>query len=175
VPADPSAEVIEIRWPVADLGGLSGGQRLVRWPFVTGRRDREVHSIRVYCKRVTGVAPRKILVVDDQPMLAKAIRRMLTGHDVTVVGSAQEALTKLSAGDRYDVILSDLMMPGMSGMELHAAIGKLAPDQVTRMVFMTGGAFTPEARVFFDEVGSPTLEKPFDRAGLLAVIDNLLG
>ena len=108
-------------------------------------------------------------------MLAKAIRRMLNGHDVTVVGSARDALDKLEAGDRFDIIISDLMMPGMSGMDLHAAIGKLAPEQVTRMVFMTGGAFTPEARAFFDEVGCPTLEKPFDRAGLLAVINNLLG
>ncbi len=124
---------------------------------------------------MTDVTPRKILVVDDQPMLAKAIRRMLAGHDVTVVGSAQDALAKLEGGERYDVILSDLMMPGMSGMDLHAAIGKLAPEQVTRMVFMTGGAFTPEARAFFDEVGCPTLEKPFDRAGLRAVIDTLLG
>lgn len=108
-------------------------------------------------------------------MLAKAIRRMLSGHDVTVVGSGRDALTKLEAGDRYDVIISDLMMPGMSGMELHAEVGKLAPEQVTRMVFMTGGAFTAEAIAFFDAVGCPTLEKPFDRAGLLAVIDNLLG
>ena len=108
-------------------------------------------------------------------MLAKAIRRMLSGHDVAVVGSARDALDKLEAGDRFDIIISDLMMPGMSGMDLHAAIVKLAPEQVTRMVFMTGGAFTPEARAFFDEVGCPTLEKPFDRAGLLAVINNLLG
>lgn len=134
----------------------------------------EDHRDRVYCSLVTEPAQRKILVVDDQPMLAKAIRRMLSGHDVTVVGGAREAIAKLEAGDRYDVIISDLMMPGMTGMELHAAIATLAPEQVKRMVFMTGGAFTPQARTFFDEVGCPTLEKPFDRAGLLAVIDNLL-
>ncbi len=99
---------------------------------------------------------------------------MLAGHDVTVAGGARDALTKLEAGERYDVIISDLMMPGMSGMELHAAIATLAPEQVARMVFMTGGAFTPQARTFFEEVGCPTLEKPFDRAGLLAAIDSLL-
>jgi CheY-like chemotaxis protein len=117
---------------------------------------------------------RKILVVDDQPVLAKAIRRMLAGHDVTVVGSVRDALAKLESGERYDVILSDLMMPGMTGMDLHAAVTRLAPEQVSRMIFMTGGAHTPEARDFFDQVGSPTLEKPFDRAGLFAVIDSLL-
>jgi two-component system, NtrC family, sensor kinase len=113
-------------------------------------------------------------VVDDQPMLAKAVRRMLSGHDVSVAADAQEALAKINAGDRYDVIISDLMMPGMSGMELHAAIAVIDPDQVTKMVFMTGGAFTPEAQRFFNEVGSPTLEKPFDRASLMAVVDQLL-
>lgn len=117
---------------------------------------------------------RKILVVDDQPMLAKAIRRMLSGHDVMVVGSGRDACAKIEAGERFDVILTDIMMPGMTGMELHSEIAKLAPDQVARMVFMTGGAFTPEARAFFDAVGCPTLEKPFDKSGLLAVIDGLV-
>jgi CheY-like chemotaxis protein len=117
---------------------------------------------------------RRILVVDDQPMLAKAIRRMLSGHDVTVAADAHEALAMIVSGERFDVIISDLMMPGMSGMELHAAIAALDSDQVAKMVFMTGGAFTPAAQQFFNEVGSPTLEKPFDRAGLLAVIEPLL-
>lgn len=123
---------------------------------------------------VSELVPRKILVVDDQPMLAKAIRRMLAGHDVTVVADAREALAGIEAGGRYDVIISDLMMPNMSGMELYAAIATVAPDQVRRMIFMTGGAFTAQARDFFDQVGCPTLEKPFDRAGLLAVIDTLM-
>jgi CheY-like chemotaxis protein len=114
------------------------------------------------------------LVVDDQPMLAKAIRRMLSGHDVSVAADAQEALAKVESGERFDAIISDLMMPGMTGMELHAAIAEVAPDQVAKMVFMTGGAFTPAAQRFFNEVGCPTLEKPFDRAGLMAVLEPLL-
>lgn len=107
-------------------------------------------------------------------MLAKAIRRMLSGHEVILVSSGRDACAKIEAGERFDVILTDLMMPGMTGMDLHSEIGKLAPEQVTRMIFMTGGAFTTEARTFFDAVGCPTLEKPFDKAGLLAIIDGLL-
>ena len=116
---------------------------------------------------------RKILVVDDQPMLTKAIRRMLSYHDVTTVGSAKEGLAKIEQGERYDVILTDLMMPEVSGMEMRDLLAKLAPDQVDRMVFMTGGAFTSKAREFFDRVSNPTIEKPFDTA-LFAVIDALL-
>lgn len=107
-------------------------------------------------------------------MLAKAIRRMLAGFDVTVVEGAREAMATLQEGQRFDVILSDLMMPFMNGMELYKAIVALAPEQASRMVFMTGGAFTPETRTFFDEVGCTTLEKPFDKAGLLAAIDPLV-
>jgi CheY-like chemotaxis protein len=119
-------------------------------------------------------ARRKILVIDDQPTLAKAIRRMLGDHDVTVAGSGREALDKIEAGERYDLILSDLMMPEISGMDLHATLGTVAPEQVSKMVFMTGGAFTNQARDFFEQVPNPTIEKPFDRAGLLAVINGLL-
>jgi CheY-like chemotaxis protein len=136
------------------------GRRLVQWPSGIAYSG--------------SVSARRILVVDDQPMLCKAIRRMLAQHDVATVGSAQEAVDKVAAGERYDVILTDLMMPGMSGMELHAAISQLAPDQVSRMVFMTGGAFTPTARQFFEHVACPTLEKPFDKAGLLAILEPLL-
>ena len=117
---------------------------------------------------------RKILIVDDQPTLAKAIRRMLGDYDVTVVVSAREALDKFEAGDRFDVILCDVMMPELSGMDLHKRLAAIAPDQVERMVFMTGGAFTRQAAEFFDRVANPTIEKPFDRAALLAVIDGLL-
>src|SRR5512146_3456694 len=96
---------------------------------------------------------------------------MLGNHDVTTVVSARDALTRIEEGERFDVILSDLMMPELSGMDLHAALGRVAPDQVGKMVFMTGGAFTGSAREFFDHVANPTIEKPFDKAALMAVID----
>ena len=55
------------------------------------------------------------------------------------------------------------------------ALATMAPEQADRIVFMTGGAFTKQAAEFFTRVGNPTIEKPFDRAGLFAVIDGLLG
>lgn len=103
-------------------------------------------------------------------MLAKAIRRMLSGHDVTVVGSGRDALTKLEAGDRYDVIISDLMMPGMSGMELFHQLAAVQPALAERVIFMTGGAFSAAAREFLDEVKAPRLEKPFDVKPVRAII-----
>jgi CheY-like chemotaxis protein len=123
---------------------------------------------------VTDLGRHRILVIDDQPTLTKAIRRMLADHDVTTLASGQAALDMIESGERYDVILSDLMMPGLSGMELHARLQHVAPDQAKKMVFMTGGAFTKQASEFFEHVGNPTIEKPFDRAALFAVIENLL-
>lgn len=120
------------------------------------------------------VRQRKILIVDDQPELARAIRRMLADHDVTAVASAREVLDRIEAGERFDVILCDLMMPEISGMELHARLLTSAPEQVGKMVFMTGGAFTSQAKTFFEQVANPTIEKPFDRVALFAVIDGLI-
>ncbi|TMB29249.1 MAG: response regulator, partial [Deltaproteobacteria bacterium] len=63
-------------------------------------------------------APRgRVLVVDDEPMVGSSIRRLLgRDHDVVVVQSGKDAVAKIAAGERYDVILCDLLMPEMTGM-----------------------------------------------------------
>src|SRR5262245_49926168 len=109
---------------------------------------------------------RKILVVDDQPTLAKAIRRMLADHETSVATSGREVLDKVEGGERFDVILCDVMMPEVSGIDVYKRLLTIAPDQATKIVFMTGGAFTKQAAEFFDRVANPTIEKPFDRAAL---------
>ncbi|HEY6106545.1 MAG TPA: response regulator [Anaeromyxobacteraceae bacterium] len=115
-------------------------------------------------------------MVDDEPRMGKALQRLLSpAHDVTTVQSAREALGLVSAGARFDVILCDLMMPGMSGMALHAELGRAAPELVARMVFMTGGAYTAEAQAFLEEVPNRRLEKPFPPETLEALIGEMLG
>ena len=113
----------------------------------------------------------RILVVDDEPMLASAIRRVLSSqHDVETTTRAEEALERLRAGHSFDVIFSDLMMPQVTGMELYARICKEFPEQAPRVVFLTGGAFTQAARDFLANVSNRTLEKPIDRHGLLTLV-----
>jgi CheY-like chemotaxis protein len=117
----------------------------------------------------------KVLVVDDDPMVAAVVRRILANdHDLTSTTSAQHALDLCSGGERYDVILCDLMMPQMTGMDLHAELARLAPDQAQRMLFFTGGAFTERARSFLDEVENLRLEKPFDAVTLRTLIASRL-
>jgi signal transduction histidine kinase len=117
----------------------------------------------------------RVLVVDDEPAIGAAIRRVLAPeHDVAVLASAREALESIAGGEHFDVVLCDLMMPQMTGMDLHAELTKVAPDQAQRMVLLTGGTFTAAASQFLDRVPNPRVEKPFDAASLRALVRGLV-
>jgi len=115
----------------------------------------------------------RVLVIDDEPMIATAIRRTLSlEHDVVLSSAAAIALQRIKQGEEFDVILCDLMMPQMTGMELYEELVRTAPAQADRVVFLSGGAFTAAARAFLDEVPNPHLEKPFDTRQLLALVND---
>jgi signal transduction histidine kinase len=117
----------------------------------------------------------RVLVVDDEWVLAKAIQRTLAAHhDVTALASAAEAMKRLEAGERYDAIISDLMMPGMTGMDFHQAVLQLEPALAERMIFTTGGVFSETARGFLSRISNPRLEKPFDLSKLLELVNRLV-
>ena len=119
----------------------------------------------------TSGALARVLVVDDESMIGRAIHRMLSPHyDVTVVTRARDALSRIHGGARFDVILCDLLMPEMTGMDLHDELVLTAPDQAAAMVFVTGGAFTPRAREFLTEMAARCIEKPFDTAALRQMV-----
>jgi signal transduction histidine kinase len=113
----------------------------------------------------------RILIVDDDAIVARGLARVLREmHEVEVTEHAAEALALIEQGQRFDVILCDLMMPEITGAELHAELTKIAPGQAAAMIFMTGGAFTPAARAFLARVDNPRLDKPFELADLTALI-----
>jgi signal transduction histidine kinase len=115
----------------------------------------------------------RILVVDDEPMIVNVVRRTLAkDHDVEVATTAREAMAKLDGQARYDIILCDLMMPDMTGMDLHEHVRKRWPEEAQRMIFLTGGAFTARARSFLDNVANLRLEKPFDTTALRAIVND---
>jgi len=116
----------------------------------------------------------RMLIVDDEPMILGALRRSFSSdYHVTCVGDGRRALERLRLGERFDVILCDLMMPEMTGMELYAELGKVAPEQVERVVFVTGGAFTPRAREFLERIPNARVEKPIDFQNLRLLLRNL--
>jgi CheY-like chemotaxis protein len=114
--------------------------------------------------------PARVLVVDDDLLVARAVKRSLRSHDVVALASGRDALARLEAGERFDVILCDLIMPDITGMDLHEALARLAPDQARRMVFVTGGAITTRARDFVATTRNEVVEKPFDVAKLRDVV-----
>jgi two-component system cell cycle sensor histidine kinase/response regulator CckA len=117
----------------------------------------------------------RILMVDDDPAVLTATARALAlRHEVVAVPSAQAALDKIAAGEVFDLVISDLMMPVITGIDFHHSLSQIAPEHARRMVFMTGGAFTPSARAFLASVDNPTIEKPYDRFQLLALVDRLV-
>lgn len=113
------------------------------------------------------VAPRRqILIVDDDEMVGRALARALkVDHDLTVLSSGRAAEELLGRLD-FDFILCDLMMPDMTGMELHASISRTRPDLAQRFVFLTGGAFTVASREFLDAVKNERFDKPVNLRNL---------
>jgi PAS domain S-box-containing protein len=113
----------------------------------------------------------RVLVVDDEPMIGTAIRRTLQHeHEVVVLTSAREAFARLVAGEHFDVILCDVMMPEMSGVDLHQQLTLFRPALVERIVFLSGGTFTPNAHAFLGQVKNARLDKPFASEELHAVV-----
>ena len=142
----------------------------IEFPALAGwRRDAAPARTRAAPRRAT------VLVVDDDPLVARSIARILRGvHELEVRYDAAEALALIGGGRRFDVILCDLMMPLMSGMEFFTRLSEQAPDQAGRVIFMTGGAFTPEATSFIADVTRPTLEKPFAHDAVQLAIEQVL-
>ncbi len=123
----------------------------------------------------SGKAGGRVLVVDDEPFICSAIQRLLRrDHAVTTVTSAREALSLVNAGQRFDVILSDLMMPEMSGEDLVTTLRQVDPEQAKRVVIMTGGAFTPRSEEFLLALERPHLTKPLTLEGLRSAIQKAL-
>ncbi|HZJ62799.1 MAG TPA: ATP-binding protein, partial [Kofleriaceae bacterium] len=133
------------------------------------------HTTQKIWTRTPAVRRGNVLVIDDEESLAQAIRRFLSvEHNVTAVYRARDALDLLELGTRYDVILCDLMMPQITGMELHTEIVRIDPQQATRIVFLTGGAFTPSARDFLVGATNRRIEKPFDLKEVRRLVNELI-
>jgi signal transduction histidine kinase len=108
----------------------------------------------------------RILIVDDEPKVAEAVRDMFgVTHEAKVVTSGSDALALLMNdpnAESFDVILCDLHMPDISGMELHQKLADNRPAIAERMIFMTGGTFTERSREFVHRVPNPCVDKPID-------------
>jgi CheY-like chemotaxis protein len=110
-------------------------------------------------------------VVDDDGLVLDSLRRVLSDEfEVTTTIRPEEAIEWIAAGESYDVILCDVMMPVLNGVELRDRVENVAPEQAARIVFVTGGLLFPQVRSALDRVANTVLEKPIDLEGLRELI-----
>jgi len=115
----------------------------------------------------------RVLIIDDEPLLGKSLRRALSEHDVTFTEDPVHALELCGQTD-YDAIVCDLMMPMISGEGVYEHLRQHAPELAARMIFMTGGAFTASAQQFLAEVPNIKLTKPFTPDDLRKAVRRVL-
>jgi CheY-like chemotaxis protein len=115
----------------------------------------------------------RVLVVDDEPMVLRVLSQLLGRHyHVAAADGVEQAIAALS-DEKFDVVLCDMMMLDGTGAEVYAWAHDHAPEMVQRIVFMTGGTFTPKAREFLAKVSAPHIVKPFQLAELQAVLSRV--
>jgi PAS domain S-box-containing protein len=113
----------------------------------------------------------RVMLVDDEPQVAQTMERLLRrDYDVTLAGCGRDAVDLINRGARFDAIVSDVMMPNMTGIELIEELQRIAPDQAQRLIFLSGGAFTAQTRERLDQLGAPQLEKPVTARELRACL-----
>ena len=122
-------------------------------------------------KPITG----RILVVDDELSIRQLLRRILVseGHQVDTVSSAATALNKLSS-EEYDLILLDIKLPGMSGIEFYNHLKQIDSPLTERVIFVTGDIMSPDTKKFLTAVKASYIRKPFNIKQLNEAINPIL-
>ncbi len=141
----------------------------VAFPAIAAAIEPEEHVSSTQM-RLRASQRRKVLVVDDDLLVRRSLERTLRAHDVTSVATGREALTHLEGDGTFDVVLCDLMMPNLTGMDVYERCRARDPDLADRFVFISGGAFTDRAREFLERVENPRIDKPFDPARVVEAV-----
>jgi PAS domain S-box-containing protein len=111
----------------------------------------------------------RLLVIDDDPGVARALHQVLAQHEVTVAIGGGAGLAALERST-FDAVLCDVMMPDVSGMDVHRRMRELRPGSERTVVFVTGGAFTDAASAFLESVPNPCITKPFKAEEVRAAV-----
>ncbi len=114
--------------------------------------------------------------MDDEENILALLRDVLTsdGHRVDTARSGDEALALL-AEHGYDLLITDIKMPGMSGQALYQRVKEMDSELARYTVFITGDTVGAETRNFLQRVDNPCLAKPFKMREVREIVDRLLG
>ncbi|MCX7040407.1 MAG: response regulator, partial [Spirochaetes bacterium] len=157
-------------WVQSDAGGGSAFHVLI--PIVAG----DATPIEAAAARRESAGPRtRVLVVDDEPSIRALLKAILEqkGHQVDVVADGRAAIERVSA-HRYGVILLDVRMPDMSGLEVFQRIKGIFASIASRVVFLTGDVMADDTRAFLEQTGAPALAKPFQAEELMQALEGIL-
>jgi CheY-like chemotaxis protein len=113
-------------------------------------------------KRPPAEAFGRVLVIDDERIVLQAMRRTLREHDVVCVENVAEALQLLERGDSFDVIVCDLAMPQMTGIDFYHELLRVKPAYAHRVLFVTGGVLSATVEAFLAAVPNLCIWKPFN-------------
>jgi len=115
----------------------------------------------------------QILILDDDPAISRLFGLMLgRDHTVSVPAHVFDAIARVEAGERFDVIVCDIRMPHMSGFDVHAAVTRIDPEQARRIVFVTGEP--AEQELARRNLSNPLLMKPVRAEDLRRIVGGFL-
>jgi PAS domain S-box-containing protein len=161
-------------WVESELG--KGSRFIVELPVVKGL-DAVDRKNSDEPRREPGpeARQRRLLIVDDEPGIVDVLKEALSsrGYQTETACNGAEALTRLASQD-YDLIISDLCMPEMSGEKLFAAIREKYPHLQEHIIFVTGDTVSPGSRSFLEGSGASWLSKPFNIGEIERLVDGHL-
>ena len=125
--------------------------------------------------RVAAARHGRVLVIDDELTICTSLKRVFSRHHaVHTVTSAPKALELFRAGERFDVVLCDLMMPEMNGIDLFNEVRRLSQDQASRFMFMSGASLSSQVSAFLATIPNTMISKPFDMRRLTDLVKDKL-
>lgn len=126
-------------------------------------------SAEITCDEIRAARRARILIIDDEHSISRSFGRILKKHDVEVAPGGREGLQRLLSED-FDLVFCDLIMPGVTGMDVYERLHALRPEVAESVIFMTGGAYSDKLRRFVESVPNDLLEKPFSVDAIRAVV-----
>jgi CheY-like chemotaxis protein len=150
-----------------------GATFFVELPIVT--KDEQLKLDEPVAVEPKSTSKARILVVDDEPIVQDFLTAALTeeGHEVDTVNNGEDAMEKLG-NEEYDVILLDIKLPGMSGIEIYEQLQKSSKSLTRKVIFITGDVMSVDTMVYIKSSQTPYITKPFEAARLLEEIDRII-